>query len=144
MVVYQLSVFLENRIGTLAEITDILSKNNINLKAINIAETSDYGIVRIIADDTRLAARILSENDFVVSATPVCIAKVPDVPGGLSKVLSVFNENGISVEYMYSMFGLSGNMALMCFRVDDVETADKYINLSGFDLFDASEIGLKN
>ncbi len=144
MIVYQLSVFLENKVGTLAEITKILSENNINLKAINIAETADYGIVRILADDTRLAAKILSEKDFVVSASKVCVAKVPDRPGGLYEVLSMFSENNVSLEYMYSVFGLSNNMVLMCFRVDDPDAANVLINENGYELTEPSEMGLKN
>ena len=144
MIVYQLSVFLENKVGTLADITKILSENNINLKAINIAETADYGIVRILADDTRLAAKILTEKDIVVSASKVCVAKVPDRPGGLYEVLSMFSENNVSLEYMYSVFGLSNNMVLMCFRVDDPDAANVLINENGYELTEPSEMGLKN
>ena len=140
----QLSVFLENKVGALSEIIGILSENNINLKAINIAETSDYGIVRIIADDTRKAAAVLSAMDYVVSASEICIAKVPDKVGGLNGVLKIFSDNGIQIEYMYSVFGLADGMAMMCFRVDDTEKAGRILTGNGFGVADKSELGVKN
>ena len=95
MTIHQISVFLENRAGQLADITAVLAENGINLRAIHIAETSDYGVLRIIVDRPQQAAAILLEHGFILSMTPVLAVVVPDVPGSLSKVLAVLAQEGI-------------------------------------------------
>lgn len=121
MTIHQISVFLENRAGQLAEITAVLAENGINLRAIHIAETSDYGVLRIIVDRPQQAAAILLEHGFILSMTPVLAVLVADIPGSLSKVLAVLAQEGIDVEYMYSVFGLVRDQACMIFRVADVD-----------------------
>ena len=105
MTIPQISVFLENKAGQLADITGILSQNQVNMRAINIAETTDYGVLRLIVDDAAKASSILLEQGFILTMTPVVGVAVPDTPGGLSKVLSVISCAEIDVEYMYSVFG---------------------------------------
>ena len=100
MTIPQISVFLENKAGQLADITGILSENQVNMRAINIAETADYGVLRLIVDDASKASSILLEQGFILTMTPVVGVAVPDTQGGLSKVLSVISTEGIDVEYM--------------------------------------------
>ncbi len=121
MTIPQISVFLENKAGQLADITGILSDNQVNMRAINIAETTDYGVLRLIVDDATKASSILLEQGFILTMTPVVGVAVPDTPGGLSKVLSVISTAGIDVEYMYSVFGQKDGQACMIFRVADTD-----------------------
>lgn len=143
MTIYQISVFLENRAGQLAEITGTLAENNVDMRAINIAETQDYGVLRLIADDPRRAAMILSEQGYVVHPTPVVAAAVPDQPGGLNKVLSVLAKENIDIEYMYSVFGEKDGMAYMIFRVGDPEKLSALLTENGIKVPDPSELGVK-
>ena len=102
MTIPQISVFLENKAGQLADITHILSENEVNMRALNIAETADYGVLRLIVDDASKASSILLEHGFILTMTPVVGVAVPDTPGGLSKVLGVISDAGMDVEYIYS------------------------------------------
>ena len=128
MEVKQISLFLENKAGELAEITRLLSSNDVNLRAINIAETADYGIVRLIAEDPQKAAQVLSENDFIISVTPVIQVDVPDRTGGLNEILEVMAKENIDVEYMYSVFASKGNTASMIFKVSDSKKLEKALS----------------
>ena len=115
--VTQISVFLENRPGTLREATSILSEAGINLRALNIAETSDYGVLRLITEDPERTAEVLREQGFLAARTTVLELQVPDEPGGLDRVLRVIAENGFDIEYMYSIMVSQGGSAGMIFRV---------------------------
>ena len=119
MNIHQISVFLENRTGQLAEITRLLADNGIDLRAISIAETSDYGLARMIVDDSHKASAILLEHGDVLSMTPVWAVEVPDRPGGLSEVLAVLAEEHVDVEYMYSLFAHQEGKAYMVMRIHD-------------------------
>ena len=103
MTIHQISVFLENRAGQLAEITGILSEHQVDLRALNIAETSDYGVLRLIVSDAQKASSVLLEHGFILTMTPVTAVAVPDRPGGLSELLRVLSEAQIDIEYMYSV-----------------------------------------
>ena len=124
--VYQISVFLENRAGQLAEITGILAENNIDLRAISIAETADYGILRMIVNDAQKATAILMQHGYLLSMTPVLVVAVPDQPGGIAPVLATLSEGDIDIEYMYSLFTHVEGKAYIVFRVAD---ADKFVSL---------------
>ncbi len=100
MTVKQLSVFVENKPGKLSKLIGLLAKNEIDLRAISIADTNDFGIVRIIADNPKKAIEVLGREDFLVNATDVVAVKVPDRPGGLSELLCLFEKDGINIEYM--------------------------------------------
>lgn len=139
----QISVFLENRAGQLVEITGILAEGGIDLRAINIAEAQDYGVLRLIADDARLAARLLSERDFVVSVTPVVAVAVSDRPGKLNEVLSAIAAAGIDIGYMYSSFGKEDGVAYMIFRVEDAEKLTQALQTAGFETAGPEELGIK-
>ena len=104
MTIHQISVFLENRAGQLAEITKVLADNGIDMRAISIAETADYGVLRLIVDQPQKTTATLLEHGFILSMTPVTVVAVPDQPGGLAPVLQLVAEGNIDIEYMYSLF----------------------------------------
>lgn len=120
MEVRQISVFLENKAGQLAQLCRILADEQIDMKALNIAETSDYGVLRLITDKPLKTLSVLTKNSLVCTSSDVVAVKVPDVPGGLAGVLEVIAEKGISIEYMYSMMSnhFSGN-AIMVFQTTE-------------------------
>lgn len=128
MIIQQISVFLENRSGQLLDVTRVLAENQIDMQAINIAETADYGIARLIVDSTKRAMQILQEKGFILRLTPVVQATVPDRPGGLNELLAAVAEAGIDIEYMYSAFqGQKNGLAYMVFRVEDTQRLDKVL-----------------
>ena len=143
MTIHQISVFLENRAGQLAEITGILAQKGIDLRAINIAETSDYGVLRLIADKPQEAATTLLEHGFILSITPVVAVSVPDVPGGLAKVLDVLANENIDVEYMYSVFGQVNGLAHMVFRVGDTEKLLTVLKSKGVEPISSENLGIR-
>lgn len=119
MAIKQLSVFVGNNQGSLAEITGSLGDAGIDLLALTIADTADYGILRIIVSNTDTAIKILESKGYAVKENNVVAVKIPNVPGGFAKVLKIISENGISVEYSYSFFALKGQDAYIVIRVDD-------------------------
>ena len=124
--VYQISVFLENRAGQFAEITTTLADNGVDLRAISIAETADYGILRMIVDDAQKATSILMQHGYLLSMTPVLVIAVSDQPGGIAPVLATLAEGSIDIEYMYSLFTHTEGKAYIVFRVAD---SDKFVQL---------------
>ena len=124
--VYQISVFLENRAGQFAEITGILAENGIDLRAISIAETADYGILRMIVGNAEKTTSILMQHGYLLTMTPVLVIAVPDQPGGIYPVLAAVAEGNIDIEYMYSLFTHVEDKAYIVFRVAE---ADKFIAL---------------
>ncbi len=124
--VYQISVFLENRAGQFAEITTVLADNGIDLRAISIAETEDYGILRMIVDNAEKTTAILMQHGYLLSMTPVLVIEIPDQPGGIAPVLSILAEGHIDIEYMYSLFTHIEGKAYIVFRVAEQE---KFISL---------------
>ncbi len=142
MTIPQISVFLENKAGQLADITGILSRNQVNMRAINIAETTDYGVLRLIVDDAAKASSILLEQGFILTMTPVVGVAVPDTPGGLSKVLSVISSAEIDVEYMYSVFGQKDGQACMIFRVADSDGLSAVLERNEIRTIAGEELGL--
>ncbi|MBR2078626.1 MAG: ACT domain-containing protein [Clostridia bacterium] len=121
MNVTQISVFLENRAGQLSNITKVLSDNGVDLRAINIAETADYGVLRLIPADAQKASAVLLENGFIMAMTPVIAVAVPDRPGGLNSLLEALAEENIGIEYMYSVFSSNSGEALMVLQVGEAE-----------------------
>ena len=124
--VYQISVFLENRAGQFAEITTILADNNVDLRAISIAETADYGILRMIVDDAQKTTSLLMQHGYLLTMTPVIVVAVSDQPGGIAPVLATMAEGNIDIEYMYSLFTHIEGKAYIVFRVSETE---KFITL---------------
>ncbi len=124
--VKQISVFLENKSGRLAQVTRVLGDNEINIRALSIADTTDFGILRLIVDKPEEANRILQAEGFMVSETSVIAVQVPDRPGGLADILAALGLAGINIEYLYAFIGQSSDEAQVIFRVDD---CDKAINV---------------
>ena len=131
MTVKQISVFLENKPGRLAEFTDVLSKNGIDLRALSLAEAEDFGIVRIIVDDVYKTSTVLKEANYVFSITKVLAVAIPDEPGGLSKVIRVLGDSDVNVEYMYAFITRKKGLAYMIFRVEDNHKAVHVLQQSG-------------
>lgn len=132
MTLQQISVFLENRAGQLAEITGVLAENGIDLRALHISETADYGVLRLIAADSEKAEKVLKDNGFLVSMTPVVAVSVPDRPGGLALLLKVLADNRIDISYMYSVFGSDNGLAHMIFRIPDPAAFEEVLKNNGF------------
>lgn len=142
MTIHQISIFMENKAGQLADITGILSENQVNMRAINIAETADYGVLRLIVDNAVKACAVLLEKGFIMTMTPVVGVAVPDTPGGLSKVLGVISREGIDVEYMYSVFGQKDGQACMIFRVADTDGLIALLEKNGISTIAGKDLGL--
>ena len=123
MKVEQISVFLENKPGTLEKATLVLKEANINIRTLSMAETADFGILRLIVNDVEKANKVLKENGFQVSKTPVVAVEVPDKPGGLHSIMEVVSKEGINVEYLYAFVEKSGQNAVIIFRFDNPEKA---------------------
>ena len=143
MSINQISIFLENKTGQLAEITGLLAENHINLRAISVAETSDYGVLRIIADDAEKATSILLANGNILSMTPVTVVAVEDKPAGLSDLLTLLSKGNVPIEYMYSLFTHQNGKAYMVFRIDNEEEFIKLLVSHGLAPASAEELGLK-
>ena len=116
MKVDQIAIFLENKSGRLAEITSILAEKGINIRAMSLADTADFGILRLIVNDTESARNILKDNGFTVGTTEVVVVEVADKPGGLASVLQTIKEGGLNIEYMYAFTQKSGETGLIIFR----------------------------
>ena len=123
MRVEQIAVFLENKSGRLAEITDVLAKNDINIRALSVADTADFGILRLIVNKVDQAQKVLKENGFTVGKTAVIAVEVPDQAGGLAGVLKTVEADGLNVEYMYAFVNKSGEKAVLIFRFDEMDKA---------------------
>lgn len=127
MIVKQISVFLENKPGELAKFTDVLDRNKIDMHALSVADTPDFGIVRLIVDNSDLTAKTLKEAGYILSITPVLAVELPDVPGGLNKVLQILDKNGVNVDYTYAFTSRKSKTAYMVFRVADNSAAIKVL-----------------
>ena len=140
--VYQISVFLENRAGQLAEIVNVLAENNVDLRAISIAETEDYGVLRMIVDNTEKTTSILMQHGYLLSMTPVLVVAVPDQPGGIATILSTLAEGNIDIEYMYSLFTHIENKAYIVFRVAEEEKFVALLATHGIFPCTSEELGI--
>ena len=125
MSIKQISVFLENKSGTLSRMTSTLAAHSVNIRALCVAETKDFGIVRIIVDDAIAASTVLKDADFIASLTPVIAFEIPAETGGLGRLLESFNKAQVNIEYMYSFLGgKKASSAYMIFRVADAAAAE--------------------
>ncbi len=139
MKVEQLSIFLENKAGRLAEVTHVLAAANINIRALSLADTSEFGILRMIVDEQDKAKAALKENGFTVGLTSVVAVEVPHKPGGLDAILQIMGKNGINIEYMYA-FLQKGENAVMIFRFDDVDKAMGILKDAGMPMLTSSQV----
>ncbi len=127
MTINQISIFIENRKNALSELTNVLAEHNINLRAIQIADTSDFGIARIIVDDPEPVKAALERSAYIVKQTPVIAIEIPDEAGSLNKILKLLADNGRNVEYMYGFTGRQTNAAFMVIRTTDVQKTEEIL-----------------
>jgi hypothetical protein len=136
----QISVFIENKSGRLAEVTRILGDAQINIRALSLADTSDFGILRLIVNDREKAKVVLKENGFTVSKTEVVAVEVPDRPGGLYQLLRKLDSETINVEYMYAFVERCGENAVIIFRFDETDKAIRTLMDSGFNVLQGEQL----
>ncbi len=141
MSIKQVSVFLENRPGKLFELTKLLAEHGIDMRALSIAEATDFGIARIIVNDADRCALALREGQFIAQFSDVLAFAVPDEPGGLHNLLSEFNAARVNIEYMYAFLSGEKGRAYMIFRVTDTAQAEKTLAERGLQSLDLEEIG---
>lgn len=134
MFVKQVSIFLENTKGSLRKVTALLRDNGIDLIALSIADTRDFGILRTIVSDTDRAVEVIREAGYAAQLTEVLAVAVPDRPGGLNDVLELLDQNGIAIEYLYSFVRTSGDHALIIFRVEELDRASEVLAGAGIKL----------
>ena len=132
MKVEQISIFLENKPGALESVTRLLKDANINIRTLSLADTSDFGILRLIVNDVNTTLKVLNENGLRVSRTTVVAVEVPDRPGGLHSILDVLAKNAINVEYLYAFVEKSGENAVIIFRFDSPDNAINVLLKNGF------------
>lgn len=140
MAIKQLSIFVENKQGSLHDITDTLAKASINLRSMCVADTSNYGIVRIIADKPEEAKALLDKEGHAANLRMVNAFAVPDQPGGLAKVLSLLEGNGVNIDYMYALITTESGKAYSVMRTGNTEETDKILISNGIELLDESKL----
>ncbi len=140
MKVKQISIFLENRAGRLNSVVSYLGEANVNIRALSLADTSDFGILRMIVDQPERAQKVLADKEFTYSLTDVIAVEVPDKPGGLGRVLAALERDGINVEYMYAFVEKSGDAAVIIFRFEEIEKAAEILNGQGFNVLSNEEV----
>lgn len=140
MRVEQISVFLENKAGRLAEVTRVLAETGINIRALSLADTSDFGILRLIVNDTEKAKKALKDHGFTVGKTNVVAVEVEDRPGGLHKILDRLRKANINVEYMYAFVQQSGDNAVIIFRFNNTDEAIKTLLENGFKVIKGEQL----
>ena len=140
MAIKQLTVFVQNKKGTVVSVTDILSKNNINLRALSIAETQDFGILRLIVNDEKAAEKVLAENGYLIKVIDVVGVKIGDEPGKLTSALDVLDKADINVEYLYAFMARTEKHAYVVLRVEDNAEAEKVLADAGFKMITEADI----
>ncbi len=136
----QLTIFVENKQGTLVDITDILANNNVNMRALSIADTQDFGILRLIVNDNDTATKALADAGYLIKMTDVVGVKIGDQPGKLSKALEVLDENNINMEYLYAFMARTEKHAYVVLRVADNDAAEKALEGAGFHLITDADV----
>ena len=140
MAIKQLTVFIQNKKGTVVSVTEILSKNNINLRALSIAETQDFGILRMIVNDEKAAEKVLSENGYLIKVIDVVGVKIGDEPGKLTAALDVLDKANINVEYLYAFMARTEKHAYVVLRVEDNAAAEKLLTDAGIKMITEADI----
>jgi hypothetical protein len=140
MRVEQISIFLENKSGRLAEVTDVLAAAGVNIRALSLADTADFGILRLIVDKIDQAKRALKDKGFTIGKTEVLALEVPDRPGGLNQILRVLGAAGINVEYMYAFVQRSLQNAIVIFRFDELDKAIQVLTSAGVRILRGEEL----
>lgn len=140
--VKQLSVFIQNRAGKIASIVKALADANIDIRALSIADTADFGILRMLVDHVDLAKTTLSNQNCIVSVNEVALIAVPDEPGGLSDILAMMAQDGIDIEYMYSLIPRGNEKAYMAIRVSDETKLLDMLNRNGMETVTSADLGI--
>ena len=140
MAIKQLTVFVQNKKGTVVSVTDILSRNNINMRALSIAETQDFGILRLIVNDEQTAEKVLSENGYLIKVIDVVGVKISDEPGKLTEALDVLDKANINVEYLYAFMARTQKHAYVVLRVEDNAVAEAALVGAGFKMISEADI----
>lgn len=140
MAIRQLTVFVQNRKGTLVSVTDTLAKNNINLRALSIAETEELGILRLIVNDDETAEKVLKEQGYLIKTIDVVGVKIGDAPGKLTEALTVLDKADINVEYLYAFMARTEKHAYVVLRVEDNGAAEKALEAAGFHIITQADI----
>ena len=140
MSIKQLTVFVENKQGTMVSITDLLAENNVNIRALSIAETEDIGILRLIVNDEASAENTLKDNGYLIKVTEVVGVKIGDAPGKLSAALGVLDKSNINVEYLYAFMARTEKHAYVVLRVEDNAKAERSLEDAGFHLITEQDI----
>ena len=140
MAIKQLTVFVQNKKGTVVSVTDILSKNNVNLRALSIAETQDIGILRLIVNDEATAEKVLGENGYLIKTIDVVGVKIGDAPGKLTAALDVLDKANINVEYLYAFMTRTEKHAYVVLRVEDNNAAEAALVGAGFKMITEADI----
>ncbi|MBQ2971801.1 MAG: ACT domain-containing protein [Ruminococcus sp.] len=140
MALKQLNIFVENKKGALVEITETLASNEINIRALSIADTEEFGILRLIVNDTELASKVLSEKNYLIKTTEVVGVKIGDAPGKLSTALAVLDKEDINVEYLYAFMARTEKHAYVVLRVADNSQAEKALEDAGYHMITDPDI----
>ena len=143
MTVKQISIFVENKIGNLAEVTKVLADAGVSLHAISLADTKDFGVLRVIVNDSYLAATTLKAQGYIFSITPVLAVAIPDEPGSLYRVLTLLEEAGINLEYLYDFNTRKSDYAYLILKVDEVERAVDVLSKSKIKLLSQEDLKTK-
>ena len=136
----QLTIFVENKQGSLVDITDTLAEKNVNLRALSIADTQDFGLLRLIVNDNDAAVSALADKGYVLKVTEVVGVKIGDQPGKLSKALSVLAQAGVNVEYLYAFMARTEKHAYVVLRVEDNAVAEAALTGAGFKMISEADI----
>ncbi len=140
MAIRQLTVFVENKQGAVGTITEILSKKNVNMRALSIAETQDFGILRLIVDDEEIAKKTLAEENYLTKMTDVVGVKIGDAPGKLAGALKVLGENKINIEYLYAFMARTEKHAYVVLRVEDNNKAETALEAAGYHIITEADV----
>jgi hypothetical protein len=127
MKITQISIFLENRKGRLYDVCSLLGRSDVNIRALTVAETESFGVLRIVVDKSDLAIKLLRDNHFVANFTEVVAIEVPDKPGGLASILKIFADNDVNIEYMYGFVEKFSDKALLVMRFEDTDFAQQIL-----------------
>ena len=136
----QLTVFVQNKKGTVVTVTELLAKNNINLRALSIAETQEFGILRLVVNDEKAAEAVLAENGYLIKVVDVIGVKIGDAPGKLTAALSVLDQADINVEYLYAFMARTEKHAYVVLRVEDNAAAERALTAAGFHMISDADI----
>lgn len=140
MIIKQLSIFVENKPGRMAEITETLAQRHIDIRALSIADTTDYGILRLIVDKPEEAVKALKDESMTVTLTDVIAIAIPDKPGGLSGAVRVLSDEGIAIEYMYAFLNPKEDTAFVILRVENNQKAIDVLSAAGIKLMPSEEL----